>query len=810
MAATVKIDFVVGGVDAVGRAFRSIVQASQAAGKEQIKAARETSRAVAKAQNENANPKAAAAAYAAQVKEAKRAADKKIADSKRANDAIARESKRTLDKVAAAEASAARKKEASDEAAANRSVRRTIKEIEARETAEKRAERRKAAARQSQERRGQNLAYAMDFARIDDINRRRGSVRSAVGDAVKRGASSGLGVIQAGAGLVGGYLGTQTVLDAGRSQLDLGRRQALLQNTTGDTTTDFVGLSKSVSNATGESAGSVMGGLEKIAGKAGAEGIAQSKDQLLELAKVAKGAGVSMEDLGDVTATLINRGIKSQDLVKNIEALVQQGKDGAVEFKDLATMLDASSGALIKFKMDSTGRNMTAGGLSQIARTYGKSSAAESTNAVVDLARDLGGKADDVKKLSGVEVGVGGKVGRAQLRDVNTLLPEIIAGIVKKGNAGKLEGQGGIFTGNSTTISTPLMQAFTLGLKKNASGRLQIASEGETADMKGKDAVRALLSQFEDTLPKAGASVEAFERVMSTQSEQTGAAMNKLKNDLGEKLSPIIAKATPQIVKMVTAFGEITAWALSNPFKAVGAIMLASIAQSLASAGAASLFDKLLSKMIPSLAVTAGTVNIVGGAGAGSLAAGGSGGGLAARGVGMNAATILPTLAAGAVGYGVGTDVAASAGKDIAGMDTRGAALESYSLAGAINAGKGTPADRARAGVLLAKMKEEQGKGVVSRFGEGVTAGARGLMSGDVSVGNVASLVPPVALARGALSATLGNQQAKNDDTTRDAIRELQQALMKPPADEAVVAAINGLPAAMAAAGALQQPKVQP
>lgn len=804
MAGIVKIEYKIGGEDAVLRSFQTILQASQRVAKEQIKATREVSAARDKALrskgvNDNGNWKVAAANAAREAKEAKRAADARIAEAKRALDTIERNSKR-----------ATAKREAEQKAADERSTKRVIRDIENREKAEARVERRKTAVRQMEERKGQRISHAMEFAQIDNINSRRGRIRSAVGDAVKRGAASGVGVLQAGAGLVGGYLGTQTVLDAGRSQLDLGKRQALLQNTTGDKTTDFVGLSKSISNVVGEDAGSVMGGLEKIAGKAGAEGIAQAKDQMLELAKVAKGAGVSMEDLGDVTATLINRGIKSKDLVKNIEALVQQGKDGAVEFKDLATMLDASSGALIKFKMDSTGRNMTAGGLSQIARTYGKSSAAESTNAVVDIARDLGGKADDIKKLSGVEVGVGGKVGRAQLRDVNVLLPEIIEGIVKKKNAGKLEGQGGIFTGNSTTISTPLMQAFTLGLKKNSSGRLQIAGEGETADIKGKDAVKAMLSQFEDTLPKAGASAEAFSNIMATQSEQTNVAMNKLKNDLGEKLTPVIAKASPQIIKMITAFGEITAWALSNPFKAVGALMVASMAQSLLASAGGSLVDKLLSKAIPSLAVTAGTVNVVGGAGAGGLATLGAGASGATT-AGLNATTAAGVAAAGAGGYLAGSAFTGSLDKQIEGSNAarQNAGIKALSLA---SGGLKDPAKMAEAKALLGNLQGEKDKGAVTRFGEGIIGGAKGLMAGDISAGNIMSLIPQIAAVRGVGNAVLGGKVASEDKTTDMGIAALQEAIAKASqpgvaATEANTAAINALPAAIAAATNLQGPK---
>jgi len=799
MAATVKIEFKIGGEDAVLRSFKTILQASQQSGREQVKIAQATARATARAANDT-SPKGGAAQHAREIREAKTAADRKIAEAKRAADGAAREAKRGLDKMAAAEA-----------AAANRSTARVIRDIEARERAEKRSETRAAAVRKLEERKGQRIAYATQFARVDDINHRRGAVRGALGDSIKRGVGSGVGVIGAGAAIAGGYLGTNTVLDAGMAQLSLGKRQAMLQNNTGDKTTDFVGLSKSVSNVVGEDAGAVMGGLEKIAGKAGAEGIAQAKDQMLELAKVAKGAGVSMEDLGDVTATLINRGIKSKDLVKNIEALVQQGKDGAVEFKDLATMLDASSGSLIKFKMDSTGRSMTAGGLSQIARTYGKSSAAESTNAVVDLARDLGGKADQIKKMAGVEVGVGGAVGRAQLRDVNTLLPEIIEGMVKKGNAGKLEGASGIFTGNSTSISTPLMQAFTLGLKKNDSGRLQIAGEGETADIKGKDAVKALLSQFEDTLPKAGASVEAFDNVMKTQSEQTSVAMNKLKNDLGEKLSPVIAKVAPDIVKMIGAFGEITAWAISNPFKAVGALMLASMAKSLVGTGASALLDKVLSKAIPSMAVTAGTVNVIGGAGGAASVLGSATGTGGAAAAGLNASTAAHVLAAGAGGYMAGSAITGAMDKDLVGANAARQDLGILGMSQASALGpNASPEKRAEAQATLAKLKAEQSKSVLSRFGEGVMGGAKGLMNGDISAGNILSLAPQVAVARGIGNAVLGGNEASQDKTNGMAIADLEAALKAPEIISALdrVAAATDRTTAAVAAAALQAPKV--
>lgn len=820
MAAIVKIDFKIGGDDAVLRSFKTILQASQAHGREQVKVAQNTAKAVAKATNDNGSAKGAAANYAREMREAKSAADKKIAEAKRAADGAAREAKRGLDKMASDQAKAERQKAAKDAAADNRAASRYIRDVEARERAEKRADTRRETVRRMEERKGQRISYAVDHARIDDINHRRGAVRGALGDAIKRGVGSGVGVISAAGAMAGGYLGTQTVMDAGRSQLDLGRRQALLENATGSKT-DFVGLSKSISGVVGEDAAGIMGGFEKIAGKSGGAGLEEVKGHMLELAKIAKGAGVSMEDLGDVTATLFNRGIKGKDLANNIRMLVQQGKDGAVEFKDMATMLDASSGALLNFKMGASDRAMTAGGLSQIARTFGKKSAEESTNSVVDIGRDLGGKAKLIKTLSGEDVHVKGSKG-SQMKDINELLPKIIAGMLKKGTAGKLMGDGGIFTGNATAIVNPLMQAAALGIVKRGKGpdaRYGVAQDGETAEIKGEAAVKAMLDQFEKASMDEAAAAKAFARVMATQAEQINVSMNKLKNAMGDKLVPVLAQATPVAVRMIEGFGTITAWALSNPFSALGGIVLASVGKSLAGAGASAILDKILAKAIPNMNVAAGTVNVVGGPGAGgalgSLAGGTVGGTMFKNG-------LLPQL--GAVGTAGAAAVAGTAGAALAGIgaayfgsksifgdldssraaaSTQSRSIEGLSLSQEVN----DPAKRKRAEEVLGQLKNEKSKGVIERFGEQATAGYRGIAKGEFSAGNIASLVPQIAMLRGVVGGGLETQQKNAEGGSRDAaISALEAALAKPRDQPDVVAAINGLGATIAASN-LQGPK---
>lgn len=822
MAAIVKIEYKIGGEDAVVRSFKTILRASQQAANEQTKATKQATNDRVRAEKSAADSITKLALQ--ESKNRSKAASEAARTERQATVNASREKIATLQATAAKEAAiikastalsiqsakqrAAAEKDGIRAAAAEGRKAQTDADRQRRK-ADTEA-RRAAVVRRMEERRGERMSYAIDKARLDEINHRRGEIRSTVGNALKRGVGTGVGILGAGAALVGGYLGTSTVLDAGRAQLDLQRRQALLENQTGDKS-NYAALSKSISNVVGEDAGSIMGGFEKVAGKSGAEGLKETKDYFLDLAKIAKGAGVSMEDLGDVTATLFNRGIKGKDLAENIRMLVQQGKDGAVEFKDMATMLDASSGALLNFKMGASQRAMTAGGLTQIGRTYGKSSAAEATNAVVDVSRDLGGKAALIKKLSGVDVHVAGTNG-AQMKDINELLPAIIEGMAQKKTSAHLMGMGGIFTGNSTAIVNPLLQAATFGLKREVGGRYRIAGEGEKGDIKGAAAVKALLEQNAKASMDAGEAEKAFANVMNTQTEQVNVAMSKLKNELGEKLAPALTKVIPVATQMISAFGTVTTWALSNPFKAVGALMMASVAKSLVGAGFDKLVDMAMSRLVPNMNVAATTVNVVGGPGVGGPGVGGTAGSAtsAAAGGSMLGPGLAAAAAIGVAGYGI---LSSSSDQAKAENDRQvSLGLRGFQTAGDLRR-SGTKENRDAAIQALGDLEQAKSdSGVISRFGAGVAGGFKGLAKGDLSVGNIVTAIPQLALARGVGNAIYG-AAGEPSKTTDTAIADLKDALSKSngpaiAATEANTAAINALPGAIAAAVNLQGPKI--
>lgn len=683
-------------------------------------------------------------------------------------------------------------------------IRRVAREAEKAAADQSRAEQK--AARDSARVRAREQAAASRAAEASVRGKREFYGQTAQGAA--SGFKKGVGAVVGVGGLLAGGVGVGMVQDAIKSQLGLEERAAMLENNTGlgmnappGKRVDFVRSAKDISNATGVSADEVMGAFEKVAGKAGTAGINTVKSEMAELAKVAVGAGVNITDLGDVLGTLVNRGVESKDLVGTVEMLVQQGKDGAVEFKDLATLLDASSGALGRFQMQAGKRIATAGGLSQMARTFGKKSAEEATNAVEDLARDLGGKADIIQGLTGGKV-VGTKViagekkkivkggvevgtddTRAQLRDITVLLPEIIDRAVKERNAGKITGEGGIFTGNSVSIVSPLIQAVTKGIVKNKEGRYEIAQEGQKPAVTGKAAAEALLKQFSEATPEAGSSMKAFNNIMSTGAAQTRVTMEQIKNDLGDALQGPLKELRPHIKELAQVFAEVVKDFAASPKTMIAKFVALTTLLGAAEAGMSKVvgalgqkaLERLFPSLVPQMTVTAGTVNVAGGPGVGAAA--GAGGGAASK-----VGSMLAVAGAGLAGWEVGQAITGDMDKGLRKQEARSVAREANAttLASRLRMGTATEADKTAAEKLLADMKGEKDKGFGSRFVESATAGARGLANGDISVANIASLLPGVALARGVVEGGLATQQAGNDKNADAAIAELQAALANP------------------------------
>lgn len=791
MAGVVAVDFRIGGHDAVQRAIQTVTRSTERAAREQAKARQSGDQAAAKGAKEATKANAQRLTEEVSQEQAAALAKKKaITDVNRHRVSEARkaiETEADLYRKAFKEQVAAARQATRDKAAGDREATRTVQ-----------------ATRRSW------------LGGIGDGEK--GSYSGAIGRGVNQGARAiAAPVLMAGMGAGLGAAGS-----AIEAQIDLNQRAALMQNATGQNI-DFTKIAKTVSSTFGVDAGEVMSGFEKLGGKAGGAGFeALGKgpeamvQTLTELGGIARAAGVSMADLGDVVGTLVNRGAKGKEIVDVVRGLVQQGKDGAVEFKDLATMLDESSGALLKFNMGTRERLTSAGGLSQIARTFGSKSAAEATTAVKALARDVAGKGDVIQGLTGGKVTgakvIGGKVvkqlgggveigtdaSRSQMRDINVLLPEIIEGAIKAGNVSKLFGPGGVFTDESSTIAQPLVQAATQGVKMGDDGKYRIVdkAKGEQADAIGQAAMAAMLRQFEQAAADEGATRKDLANVMKQDGAQLSLALNKLKNDLGDQLAPSVAKLTTELTRLAPEVGKaggaivsaITT-AIEYPLGAVAGVLGASVLKQVVSQFAAN--------RIAAMSVQAAVVNMSGGTPGvpgGTPGAPGTPGtptaplpASASANTGKLVTSASPVLAAlGVIGAGVagflggieaGDDKLAEFKKDDATRFER--AATATDLASKIRTGKASPEDIEAARALTKTIANDMDPGTATDMWKKHMAKPwQELGKGNITLGNAAgALVSPVMGALGAM----GELDSKaNDTNTAEALHELNAALAGP------------------------------
>jgi len=823
MAATAQLDFRIAGAEEVRRVFRSIAQDAQDAAKRVAAADAGSTKERVRNRKAVADAEKQAAKDADAFQRAHDAADRarfraRVAEQdalrKAMNDADrARFKARVAEQIAAEKAAAkasadAQKMAAKEGAAAAKAAAQQARQL-AKEAAQQRSaedalqrqrsralikERIDAAREEARETR--KIQAAATSAAVAENRTRRG-VAGDIGAGAGRGFRSGVGTIASLGQLAVGGLGIATVANAVTSQLDLTKRAALLENASGRTGVDgqdFVRFAKGVSRdvGAGVSASDVMGGLEKISGKAGAAGIDQIAGKFKDLAKVAAGAGVSITDLGDVVGALVNRGVKADEMVTIVEKLVKQGKDGAVEFRDLATHLDASSGALLSFQMSATKRIETAGGLSQVARTFGRSSAAEATTSVVDLDRDITAKADLIKGLTGGKVSgtrmvaghkrnvftggveVGTDATRSQFRDVNELLPEIIAGAIKAGNVDKLIGEGGVFTGNSAFVARPLIQAATHGITKNETGRYELTTEGGRADIKGAEAVKALLAQFTNVQVGATDSADAHARVAATT--RFSDALNRLSSDLGDRLAPKVAELTPTIIQVGQKFGELVGAIADHPYQMAAKFIALKTALGVAEAGLGSfagylggkVLDALIPKATGTMTVTAAVVNVAGG-GKVPVPTPPPGSPLA---VGGGALAGVAYVAAGSYG------TYKALGEEVGGRRSR--ADEAHALATAIRSGTATPEQVQRAKTLRGELETDQNAGAAERFIRGAVAPFQGLARGEFTAGNIAGALPVFGPLAAGGRAAMGSTEQGEFSHGGMGLKDLAAALDRP------------------------------
>jgi hypothetical protein len=179
--------------------------------------------------------------------------------------------------------------------------------------------------------------------------------------------------------------------------------------------------------------------------------------------------------------------------------------------------------------------------------------------------------------------------------------------------------------GSATTFREGIAEARAKGLTND--DEIKTFAIGKVRDEFAKFGQTASEQKIQDDLKTAMESKESRAQLFQNQLEKIVAAM-------ADRVLPQMEKLGPKVIEVVDALSKIVSWASENPGQAITAAIVASIGK----AAIGSAVGKALESLVSGVAG-------LGGKGLGALA--GSGGGA----LGMAGAG----LAAGAVGFGVGT-----------------------------------------------------------------------------------------------------------------------------------------------------------
>lgn len=623
-------------------------------------------------------------------------------------------------------------------------------------------ERLQAATRESRERAAMARRAAADADRINRANGGR-----AVGRAGMEGAAGGarkaLGAAAVVGGVVGGAVGTAGIVEALKGRVDLESKAATLAadvHESGATFMDrgaIVKQAQGVAGKTGISAGSVIDAMGVAAGSGGGKaGLDAFMGSLQEIGELSVATGAKMEDWALISAEMTNNGITdSKKQLEIMRSITAGGKKGNINARDMAAGVGAVMGAHQAGSFEGTGehRARQASAFIQLARAGGAKNAEDAVTAARNLYNDLGSHEATIKKL-GVKTTRKNAKGEVERIDATEQMAQIFD--KTGGDVTKIDPNFGM---QSQSLFGKMLERYKSGGGKNG----------------GAEAMKKMVSDFENTsMTQADVQKEAA-IIMDTASKKIAVSMEQFSAKMSDELMPVLAKAIPEFAKLSEAIIGVTKWAVDSPKTAAASF----VALSAAAGGAQAVLGRLGTGLMDSIfktataTVNASVVNVNGGGGA----PGGVGG------QGGKAGMLGGALAAATVGFAVGGIVGEGIDKklDVAKNTRTGMWSEALNLSQKIKGGTATKEDMLRAEALKGEIKTEQDKGVASRVWEGATAGVRGVADGQLTAANILSMIPPIAVLRGAFEGANGTSEANADSKIMaEALATLSAAQAKP------------------------------
>lgn len=435
----------------------------------------------------------------------------------------------------------------------------------------------------------------------------------------------------------------------------------------GATVNNIMAKAGEVSIATGMSKDDVLKGTLAYARSARGGDFNGAMANMAFFAKLSKATGASMDDIASSAGMLQSQNAdlgkdpaKMQQMMLNAYA---QSKSGSVSLTDAAKQFGTLGSTRGYYSGDEAKTQQTLLGLGQIAASGGN------VGDVGTYVKDLSIQAASHRKelaAMGVSFNKQGQMDS----------PEQMIAQVFKGTGGDLSKIEKIFGSRGMPIFTELQKSYT-----SAGG--------------GEKGMAAVQSQI-NSVTGSTMSMEDLDKQLATTMDTTGERFNvatlKLQQVLEAKLTPYIEKfadALPELIPKVEAtidaFAKLASMVIDHPIAGIGAIIIAKVAADVAAAQIGNAVRSIIT---------------------GALGGGGGTGG----GVPGQAGNALAVVGAGAAGVGIGMAAVDSyfADDKQSADSIRNDYVNASQLADRIKSGKASPMDLQNAQVLLGRLNEDK------------------------------------------------------------------------------------------------------
>lgn len=480
--------------------------------------------------------------------------------------------------------------------------------------------------------REQERAQSRTSAAHDRI--RLGAARTVVG-----GIGSGIGTVAKVGGAAAGLFGGFAVASALEQKFALSRQAALLANQAGDPSLKGQ-LAKEALNVQGFTGQETLGAMSGFVGKTG--DVDAARKIIGDLGKLSLVTGADFTQMGEAAGNAFNvlrttiddPKQRLEELRGVMQTLAAQGAMGTIEIKDMASVLSKMGASTHMFQGGSGGLLREVGALGQLAaQTGGAADAAEAATALARLPTDI---VEHRKRFEALGVHVLAKGSKTKLADPTEILLQTL-----EKTGGDLTKTGGLFNKESLHVLQGVLPFYTEAEDKNA--KLP-AAQRQKAGVAGRTALLAEVNRYRGADYGAGELDKQYNSMLSEETTQVTENMKKLNDAIGTKLAPVVTELVPKITEAIPTIGKlaegtakVAEYLLDNPIKGVGAVIAASVAKDVASAGLGALLRGVLTG--------AGGGAGAAGSGIGAAGAAAAGGGLALGAAGL-AATIGIALAA--------------------------------------------------------------------------------------------------------------------------------------------------------------------